>query len=297
MPTLARRATAALAAVGAPLLAAFALAPRADGEIIFACAKQVGGSVHIVTSGTKCKRGEVKLRWVGATGPTGSTGQAGDRGPGGAQGVTGATGPQGVAGATGPAATDSSGGNGATGAQGVTGASGVTGATGATGPSGPTGPAEMSVVARVRSSGAVSTVSTPPGTSDALTGASWTQGTEELDQLVGQASIRTPAAGTCQASAGSDGADVQVLLDGNPVADTFLASPSAETTETIAVNWSHQAEFSVATESRPSLWLFEPLTATPHTLAVQAADDCTANGGSGGHFTIESVSVDVLGAH
>jgi len=294
MPTLARRATAALAAAGAPLLAAFALAPKADGEIIFACAKQVGGSVHIVTSGTKCKRGEVKLRWVGATGPTGLTGQPGASGPAGAQGVTGASGPQGEAGPTGPAGTDSSSGNGATGAQGVTGA---TGATGATGPAGPTGPAGMSVVARVRSSGAVSTVSTPTWTSDALTGATWTQGSEELDQLVGQASIRTAAAGSCQASTGSDGADVQVLLDGNPVADTFLASTPSETTELVPINWSHQAEFSLPTESRPSLWLFEPLTPSAHTLTVQAADDCAANGGAGGHFTIESVSVDVLGAN
>jgi hypothetical protein len=296
MPTLARRATAALTAAAAPLLAAFALAPRANGDIIFACAKQVGGSVHIVTSGTKCKRGEVKLKWVGATGPTGSAGQAGARGPGGAQGVTGATGAQGTAGPTGSAGSDSSAGNGATGAQGVTGATGTTGATGATGPVGATGSAGTSVVARVRSVAAVTTVSTTPGASDALTGAGWTQGSEELDQLVGQVSIKTPTATTCQATAGSDGADVQVLLDGSPVADTFLASTPAETTQTIPINWSHQAEFSPATEIRPSLWLFEPPAPTPHTLAVQAADDCAANGGAGGHFTIESVSVDVLGA-
>ena len=69
-----RRTIAGLAAVAALLLEAFAVAPGAQAGIIFACAKQVGGSVHIVTAGTKCKRGEVKLRWVGATGPTGPVG-------------------------------------------------------------------------------------------------------------------------------------------------------------------------------------------------------------------------------
>ena len=75
-----RRAPVALAALAALLLCALAGAPKANAGIIFACAKQLGGSVHIVTAGTKCKRGEVKLRWAGATGPTGTTGLTGPQG-------------------------------------------------------------------------------------------------------------------------------------------------------------------------------------------------------------------------
>jgi hypothetical protein len=291
-----RRATAGLAALSALLFAALAVAPESNAEIIFACAKQVGGSVHIVTAGTKCKRGEVKLRWAGATGPTGVAGQAGANG---AAGVSGATGAEGVAGATGPAGpADTSGGNGATGAQGVTGA---TGATGATGPSGPTGASGTSVMARVRSSGAVETASTttsvPSWLPDALSTATWTQGAQELDQLVGQVTVTTAPEATCHNGAGSGGADVQVLIDGKAVADTSIASIGAETAETVPINWGRHGEFTFPAESWSSLSLFEPGTPASRTVTAQVADDCGANGGvGGGHFTIQAISMDVLGA-
>ena len=70
-------ASVGIAAVGALLLAVLALAPQADGRIIWACVKSVGGSVHIVSAGTRCKGDEVKLKWAGATGPTGTTGGQG----------------------------------------------------------------------------------------------------------------------------------------------------------------------------------------------------------------------------
>ncbi len=367
MCTLTRhRAIAGLAALAALLLAAFAAAPEAHGDIIFACAKQIGGSVHIVTSGTKCKKGEVKLRWIGATGPTGTTGPAGANGADGAngsQGVPGEAGAQGVVGATGPTgpagtveaggngatgaqgATGEAGATGATGAQGVTGATGATGLTGATGPAGeagptgatgpagpagptgaaapasaaiapaapagvatgatgPTGAPGTSIVARVRSLASVETASTastasstPSWTSDPLTGATWTQGSEELDQLVGQAIVRTAPEAVCRASSASAGADVQLLLDGSAVADTSVVSGSAETTMSVPISWSRHSEFTFPSDGRSSLSLFEPPAQTTHTLSARVADDCGAGGGhGGGHFTIESVSVDVLGA-
>jgi len=360
MPTpTCRRAIAGLVAAGAMLPAVFALAPEAHGEIISACAKQIGGAVHIVTSGTKCKKGEVKLRWVGATGPTGPAGANGSQG---AQGVAGPAGAQGVPGETGAAGepgSDGSGGSGATGAQGVTGATGPTGeagatgasgvqgvtgatgaigptgeagptgvtgpagpagptgavepasiapaatagaATGATGATGPSGASGTSVVGRVRSLASVATASTatsvPTWTGDPLTGATWSQGSEELDQLVGQAIVKTAPEATCRAGSTSAGADVQVLLDGSPVADTSVASGSAEATVTIPISWSRHAEFSFPAESRSSLSLFEPPAPTSHTLTAQVADNCGADGGhGGGHFTIESISIDVLGVH
>jgi hypothetical protein len=344
-----RHAIAGLAAVAALLLNAFAVAPEADAGIIYACAKQVGGAVHIVTAGTKCKRNEVKLRWAGATGPTGPAGRAGANGANGAQGATGpagpqgepgppgagsgesgATGAQGVTGATGP-----EGPTGATGAQGVMGATGPAGATGATGEPGPTGPAGptgavvaaspavsalgsaagatgatgatgpagasgTSVVARARSAGAVATTSTstslPSWTGDALTGATWTQGSEELDQLVGQVIVRPATEATCHGTSADQGADVQLLLDGSPVADTSIPGGSAEATQTVPISWSRHPEFSFPSEGPSTLSLFEPPAPTGHTLSARVADDCGADGGQGGgHFTIQSISVDVLG--
>src|SRR5689334_20655338 len=111
MPTLtSRRASGAIAAA-ATFLSVFAAAPKADARIIYACVKQLSGSVRIVAVGTKCKRGEVKIAWVGAAGPPGRTG------------VTGATGATGAEGAEGL--------DGAPGARGVSGATGLRGATGA----------------------------------------------------------------------------------------------------------------------------------------------------------------------
>lgn len=303
MPTLSHlRASAALAAVSALPLAALAVAPEAHGSIIFACAKQLGGSVHIVTSGTRCKRGEVKLRWVGATGPTGVRGEAGASGASGAQGVTGATGAEGAVGATGPAGPPGGGGSGEGGATGPQGVTGATGATGATGPTGPTGAGGTSILARTRSAGAVVTASTttsvPLWTGEPLTAGTWIQGSEELDQLVGQVVVKTAPSASCQAPPGSGAADVQLLLDGSPVADSLIASTPTEGTQTIPVTWSHHPEFTPSSESRSSLSLFESPASSGHTLTAQVADNCGANGGVGGsHFTIESVSVDVLGVH
>jgi hypothetical protein len=132
-----RRAPVALVLAGALLIAGLAVASEAHARIIWACVKQVGGSVHIVDSGTKCGRSEVKLSWTGATGAQGRTG------PAGAAGANGANGANGARGATGE--------SGAEGAQGVTGASGteagaegVTGEAGPTGPTGPVGPTGVS---------------------------------------------------------------------------------------------------------------------------------------------------------
>ena len=160
LPRGAKNRVALGAALGtAVLLAGFALAPMASGRIIWVCVKQVGGSVHVVSAGTKCKSGEVKFSW-GAAGPRGPAGERGKNGGGGAsglRGVTGATGVQGPAGPAGPAGpggpagagagvTGAQGSTGPTGSQGVTGAMGPTGPAGATGATGPTGPSGLEVL-------------------------------------------------------------------------------------------------------------------------------------------------------
>src|SRR6516165_11448955 len=102
VPRGARSRLALTAAMGmALLLAGLALAPIASGRIIWVCVKQVGGTVHVVSAGTKCKKGEVKFSW-GAAGPRGPAGERGNNGTGGTTGVRGATGPAGSIGPTGP---------------------------------------------------------------------------------------------------------------------------------------------------------------------------------------------------
>jgi len=85
------RATAVLAATGALLMAAFLVAPQAQASTLYACYKKKTGSARIVTSKTKCKKGESKVSWssVGPAGKTGATGAAGATGLTGKEGVAG----------------------------------------------------------------------------------------------------------------------------------------------------------------------------------------------------------------
>jgi hypothetical protein len=139
------RRAAALAAIGALLLALLTTAPRAGAATIYVCQK--GGTIHVVAKKATCRRDETKLWWGtgaanGVTGATGATGTAGQAGANGAAGVTGATGPAGVTGATG--ATGEKGeaaSKGVAGATGPQGKEGKTGGTGATGPEGKEGAA------------------------------------------------------------------------------------------------------------------------------------------------------------
>lgn len=107
-----RREIAALAATGALLLAAFAATSQAQAQTIYACYKKKSGSIHIVTKGGKCKKGESKVSWN-------SEGPAGKNGTNGTNGTNGAPGKEGAAGKEGPAGKE-----------------GVAGKTGNTGPEG-----------------------------------------------------------------------------------------------------------------------------------------------------------------
>jgi hypothetical protein len=145
-----RRASAGVVAVGALLLTLLAVAPETEARTIWACAKQIGGAVHIVTVETTCKRREVKLSWTGATGAKGERGERGATGANGTNGTNGTNGAPGAAGVTGATgatgAGQVTGATGPTGATGNTGARGVTGESGATGSTGPTGPTAVTRV-------------------------------------------------------------------------------------------------------------------------------------------------------
>jgi hypothetical protein len=91
-----RRSVTLLATVGVLLTAAFAAAPHADAATLYACVKNEGGSMRLVSAKTKCRRGsERKVSWS-TTGPAGKSGANGTNGANGANGSNGANGTNGA---------------------------------------------------------------------------------------------------------------------------------------------------------------------------------------------------------
>jgi cysteine-rich repeat protein len=87
----------ALAALASALViagAALSAGSSASASTITACVKKSTGAARIVSSSTRCKRGERRVTWK-------RIGPAGKQGPPGAQGATGAEGAQGTPGADG----------------------------------------------------------------------------------------------------------------------------------------------------------------------------------------------------
>ncbi len=102
----------------------------------------------------------------------------------------------------------------------------------------------------------------PASVEDALTGATWTQGAEEVDQLVGRLTIAVPNRGECSGGEGAPALPLEWMSPG------------------VSCDWS-----------------LEPGTARSRVPTVQASDTCGSGGGAGSrHFTIDSISVDAIGA-
>lgn len=173
------------------------------------------------------------------------------------------------------------------GLQGPAGARGAEGPAGTNGPEGKPGANGTVVIARGRSISAVTSATKPASSPFPVTGSTWTQRAEELDLLVGQASITTPAKSQCTDGGFNGETFVQIFVDGKEVARASAGATETPETVTAVLEGEHPVQ----------PWLFEPGKETSHTLTVDVTDNCGLNGGKGGgHFTANSVSIDVIGA-
>jgi hypothetical protein len=161
--------------------------------------------------------------------------------------------------------------------RGANGGSGGAGPAGPGGKAGPTGPAgadgNASVVMRSQGGG---TVNAPHGASTdiPLSGATWTQGPNDLNLIVGSLTIKTPASCT-----GSFGNAVLVSVDGTTA--TFGLAPNAPVSSNVTVP--------IAVGN-----LMEPGAGTPHQITAKLANSCTKDGED---YTVTGAKLDVLSFH
>ncbi len=185
---------------------------------------------------------------------------------------------------------------GATGAPGAQGAAGKEGAPGKEGQPGPPGALGTTIVVRAHAQSAIATSTAPEGSAtyaiatDPLTGGTWTQAANELDQVFPDYTITTPPRASCSRKTPTGGALVQIEILLNGVHLDTYALGNNTTEETFTFDPIQEASF---------IPLFPPGSKeVAQTLTVMIGDDCGWEGGnSGGHFTVDSVELDVLGAH
>ena len=192
--------------------------------------------------------------------------------------VKGPQGPAGPSGATGPAG--SQGLKGDTGETGAQGPKGDTGATGAQGPKGDPGPPSTAVVAHVRNVGTLTAPGWPYVDPWPLTGYVWTQAAQATNLLIGQATVRVPAA--CD---GNDQyAATSVLIDNQPAGNgaAYFYPYTAGRLITIPITF-----------SSIGFGLVAPGVGTQHTVTAYVGGGCQ---GADQDFTFESLKIDVISA-
>jgi hypothetical protein len=157
------------------------------------------------------------------------------------------------------------------------GTGGPTGPGGANGKAGPPGPAgadgNASIVMRSQAGGTV-TASHGASTDIPLSGATWTQGANDLNLIAGSVTITTPPSCT-----GSFGNSVLVSVDGTTT--TFGVAPNAPVASNVTV------PISVGT-------LMEPGAGTPHQITAKLANSCTKDGED---YKVTGAKFDVVSLH
>jgi hypothetical protein len=156
-----------------------------------------------------------------------------------------------------------------------------------------TAKAARAVIARVRSPGPVETVTEPSKTGEPLVGPTWKESTQEDQLLLGDVTVTHPPASNCTVNIGAGkiatgSAHLHALLDGQTVSDVY-APAEGPNPATIRIGFFSQIP--------DGAWLVAPSAPMNHSLIADVSDDCGVGPGAsgGGHFTINSVSVDVVG--
>ena len=153
---------------------------------------------------------------------------------------------------------------------------GAKGAKGAPGANGTT------IVARARSTGSVMSTTLPsPASADPLLGNSWQQAAREADQIIGQIKVDEPTMGNC-----NDGG----IVAGSLIGEVDVNGTQVSTFSDIA---SGQTNRTIAGPPFPNFILGPGGLGVHDTVTIKFSDTCTSGGG---HFTVHSVRLDVLGA-
>ena len=196
---------------------------------------------------------------TGATGSQGSKGDTGTQGPQGGKGDTGTQGTQGVKGDTGTQGPQGANGDtgltGATGPQGPQGVQGPQGERGPAGERGPQGLSNTSIAARVRSATpSITTGAAGEVMSWSLTGNTWTQGANDMNDL-------SYSEVTIDRSQGPCGAKLTTWLDGEVLyiedTSTYIW-PGVDVVGDYQFSWGR---------------LFDPGSPTQHELTVTVSDN------------------------
>jgi hypothetical protein len=125
---------------------------------------------------------------------------------------------------------------------------------------------------------------------------------------MGDVQIAAPSEAQCGAGTGgppNGGTAVVIIeLNGSAVAEARVVAGKTAATRLAQLKWSSAKEtvesvagFALLQETSPILIAYDPGASTPRTLTAKVADDCGfENVPPGGHFTVNLIRVDVLGA-
>jgi hypothetical protein len=159
----------------------------------------------------------------------------------------------------------------------------------------PKGP--KAIIARIRiANPVVSTSGNGELVAIPLVDGTWTQAADQANIVFGQATVTAPASAECNGEGERGELLLEAIIDEeHPDATesdenlsggvSFRASGSTSRTATEIFEWEPGGKGGTAT------WLADSTSAAPHKIELRDADGCH----NGGHFTIDSVTLDVIG--